>query len=174
MASLEGETQGGPVRRTHGVYSLLAALLLLLAAAGSSAGQSADTTPPPCERGEREPIFSEILTTDEDVTAFLVALKKAVAADDRRKVASMIRYPIDAWTGRKDVDFRTPAALLASYELIFTARLKKTIADARTECLFTNARAAMIHDGEIWINGFRTGTLEIIRINGPIGKDPKK
>lgn len=152
------------MRRGKCVYVTVTALLLLLAAPGLLVGQSSGT-PPPCEPGQSGPIFSDIGATDENVEAFLVALKKALASDDRRKVASMIRYPIAAWTGSKSVIFRTPAALLASYDLIFTARLKKTIADARKECLFTNSQGAMIHDGEIWFNGFRTGSLEIITIN---------
>ena len=155
------------MRRAEVVHLIVAALgplLLLLAAPGWLVGQSS-STPPACESGQSPPNFSDIGTTDENVEAFLVALKKALASDDRPKVASMIRYPITAWTGSKSVVFRTSSALIASYDLIFTTRLKKSIADARKECLFTNSQGAMIHDGEIWFNGFRTGALEIITIN---------
>jgi hypothetical protein len=142
----------------------MVAALLLLAAPCLLADQSSGARSP-CAPGQSAPAFSDIGATSEQVDAFLITLKKAAASDDRRKVASMIRYPIAAWTGSKRAIFRTPGALLASYELVFTARLQKTIADARTECLFTNSQGAMIHDGEVWFNGFRTGALEIVTIN---------
>jgi hypothetical protein len=123
----------------------------------------------PCERDQSPPMFSEIGTSDEAVEAFLGALQKAVASDDRRKVATLIRYPIAASTRDGDVTFKTPDAFLASYELVFTLRLKKTIAQARKDCLFTNWQGAMIHDGEIWFNPLPTGDLKITRINGPVG-----
>jgi hypothetical protein len=150
------------VRGSEYVHVIVTASLLLLAAPRVLRGQS---LPSPCAPGQSAPVFSDIGATGEQVDAFLITLKKAVASDDRRKVASLIRYPIAAWTGSKRTVFRTPGALVASYELIFTALLQKTIADARTECLFTNSQGAMIHDGEVWFNGFRTGALEIVTIN---------
>jgi hypothetical protein len=116
-------------------------------------------------------MFSVAGTSEELARAFLVALQKAVASDDRRKVASMIRYPIVAWAQGQNVLFKTPASLAASYELIFTAALKKTIADARTECLFTNWKGVMIHDGEIWMGARSKGDLQIIAINRPVGEE---
>jgi hypothetical protein len=157
----------------HQALRLLVASGLFLAA--SSAGaveQAAAIRATPCARNQSPPVFSQIGTTDEAVEAFLGALQRAVASDDRRKVATMIRYPITASTRERDVTLKTPDALLASCEVLFTPRLKQTIAGARKESLFTSWQGAMIHDGEIWINVLQTGDLKITRINGPRRRTP--
>lgn len=157
------------MRASEIVRSLLAGLIILVAGVTASAGQSAGAKATPCDGSNvTGPMFSQVGTSEAAVKAFLGALQKAVASDDRRKVASMIRYPIVAWARDRDVLFKTPASLVASYELVFTAALKKTIAEARTECLFTNWKGVMIHDGEIWINALPR-VLKIIRINRPVG-----
>jgi hypothetical protein len=162
------------MRASEVVRSLLAGLIILAAGLTTSAGQSAGAKATPCEGNVNLPMFSVAGTSEAAVKAFLVALQKAVASDDKRKVASMVRYPIYAWARDRDVRFRTPASLVASYELIFTAPLKKTIAEARMECLFTNWKGIMIHDGEIWMNALHPGVLKIIRINRPVGEQPSE
>jgi len=154
--------------KTDGAVWLFAGLLLLLIVPTVSPSQSSAK---PCERDQSPPMFSVAGSSEEVARAFLVALQKAVASDDRRKVASMIRYPIVAWARDRSVLFKTPASLVASYELIFTAALKKTIAEARTECLFTNWKGVMIHDGEIWMGARSKGDLQIITINRPAGEE---
>ena len=157
------------MRASEVVRSLLAGLVILVAGLTASAGQSAGTKVTPCDGSNvTGPMFSQVGTSEAAVKAFLGALQKAVATDDRRKVASMIRYPIVAWAGDRDVLFKTPASLVASYELVFTVSLKKTIAEARMECLFTNWQGVMIHDGEIWMNALHPRVLKIIRINRPV------
>lgn len=148
------------------VRLLLVGFFILAIGQAAALCQSGSAKSAPCESGQSAPTFSVAGTTEENARAFLVALQKAVASDDRRKVASMIRYPITAQAGKRNVRFKTPASLVASYELIFTPPLKKIIADARTECLFTNWKGVMIHDGEIWMGARSTGALRIITING--------
>src|SRR5262249_13950273 len=104
---------------------------------------------------------------------FIAALQKAVAADDRRKVASMIRYPIVIFAGGRSVLFRTPASLVASYNLIFTPLLKKLIANAKPQEMFRNWQGAMIGRGEIWINTVSAGRLKIVTIQAESGKQIK-
>jgi hypothetical protein len=156
-------------RKADGAVWLLAGLLLLLNGPIVSLGQTAGAKP--CEREQSPPMFSVAGTSEEMARGFLVALQKAVAADDRRKVASMVRYPIVTWARDRNVLFKTAASLVPSYELIFTPALKKTIAEARTECLFTNWKGVMIHDGEIWMGARSEGDLQIIAINRPVRKE---
>lgn len=157
------------MRAPEVVRSLLAGSIIFVAGVTAPAGQSTGAKATPCDGSNvTGPMFSQVGTSEAAVKAFLGALQKAVASDDSRKVASMIRYPIVAWARDRDVLFKTPASLVASYELVFTAALKKTIAEARTECLFTNWKGIMIHDGEIWINALPR-VLKIIRINRPVG-----
>jgi hypothetical protein len=158
------------VRARQAVRLLLAGGLIFSASLAEAVEQPAALKAAPCERDQSPPVFSEIGTTDEAVEAFLGALQRAVASDDRRRVATMIRYPIVASARDRDATFKTPDSLLASYELVFTPRLKRTIAAARKDCLFTNWQGAMIHDGEIWFNALPTGDLTITRINGRVGE----
>jgi len=155
----------------NGAFWLFAGLLLLLVGPIVLLGQSSRAGQAPCEEGRSAPMFSVAGTSEKQARAFLVAIQKAVASDDRRKVASMVRYPIVIRVRDRNVLFKTPAPLVASYELIFTASLKKTILAARTECLFTNWKGVMIHYGEIWMGARSNGDLQIITINRPAGEE---
>ena len=126
----------------------------------------------PCPAGQSEPMFSEILTDEPTMAAFIVKLQKAVVSDDRKTVASMVRYPISTWAGKRETRrLRNAAALIASYDVVFNTSVKSAIAGARTPCLFTNSKGAMIHDGEIWIQPSPDGDLQIIAINNALPKD---
>jgi hypothetical protein len=121
---------------------------------------------------------SSISPQDEDVSeaglkVFIAALKKAVAADDRRKVASMIRYPIVIVAGGRSVLFSTPASLVASYNLVFTPLLKKLIAHAKPQEMFRNWQGAMIGRGEIWINTVSAGRLKVVTIQAQTEQQEK-
>lgn len=127
--------------------------------------------PAPCPSGQSEPMFSEILTDAPTMDAFIVKLQKAVAASDKPTVASMVRFPISAWAGKREMRLRNAAALIASYDQVFTTAVKRAIAGARTPCLFTNSQGAMINNGEIWIRPSPDGDLQIITINNAAPKD---
>jgi hypothetical protein len=143
------------------VFAVLAGTALSLGAVSGSA----------CRDGQSAPIFSEVGTTEENAGRFLASLQTAIASGDKRRVVSMVEYPIAAWVGERDVTFKNIDRLLASYDRVFTPRLKKTITDARVECLFTNWQGIMIHDGEVWFRPFGERGLRIVKINGPIGKE---
>ena len=147
---------------------------VILLTAASTAAQDRGTSDAPCPPGQSAPMFSEILTTEEDVAGFLVALNKAVASNNRRAVASMVRYPIRVGTRDRQLTLRTPGAFVARYDLIFTPALKKVIAEARAACLFTRSTGAMLHDGEMWLMTSPEGRLQIITINSPIGAVGRK
>jgi len=87
----------------------------------------------------------------------------------------MIRYPIVIQAGDRNVLFRGPSSLVASYDLVFTPRRKKGIAEeARAEDLSRNWQGAMIGRGDIWINWVDSHTLKIITINSEVGARPPK
>jgi hypothetical protein len=164
----------GGVRRTgnlggaRGGMAMSGVVLLLLV---GSAWSSEARVEGSCRDGQSAPIFSEVGTTAEDTRRFLAALQAAVATGDKRRVVSMIEYPIAAWVEDRDVRFRTPDRLLGSYDRVFTPQLKKTIAAARVECLFTNWQGIMVHDGEVWFRPFEGRGLKIVKINGSTGRD---
>ena len=103
----------------------------------------------------------------DDPPAFLHAFQRAVAADRRREVAAMVRYPIVATTPSGDILLRTPAALLASYDRVFTPGLKKVIAGARDADLGLSAKGCMINSGDLWFNmDGEVGPYKIVAISG--------
>jgi hypothetical protein len=111
--------------------------------------------------------FSSAGTTAEAVAAFLPRLQKAVAADDRKAVAALVRFPLRAWDGRRSVSIPDRRALGARYGAIFTADLRKVVADARVDTAFANWQGVMWESGRIWIAPDEAGTLRIITINAP-------
>jgi hypothetical protein len=151
----------------NAIHRICVVLLGVVTGAAAAPSSSADEAGSPCDREHSAPLFGEAGTSEQAVAAFLATLQKAVAADDRQQVASMMAYPIKAWAGTHDATFKTSRGLLASYERVFTGRLKETIAAARTECLFTNWQGVMVHDGELWFRTVEPNGLKIVKINGP-------
>ena len=150
------------------VRPLIAALLICLAASAVSSHQPARVNKAGSETAHRSSISSPDVG-GADLEVFIAALRKAVAADDRHKVASMIRYPIVIFAGGRSVLFNTPASLLRSYNLIFTPYLRKLIAEVQPDP--PSGKGAMIHNGEIWINEVAPGRLKIITIQHQTGND---
>ena len=142
------------MRASEIIRSLMVSLLILASALALSPNHFA-----------RERIASQSNADHIEVRIFLAALKKAVAADDRNKVASMFLYPIVIDIRNRGVLFRTPASLIASYDLIFTPHLKKVIAEAQADALFRNYKGVMINDGEVWFEKINGRGCKIITIN---------
>lgn len=85
--------------------------------------------------------------------AFLEKLKAAVAADDRATVAGMVSYPFATQIGGKAVTFRDAHHLLARYDQIVTAKVKRALAQQDYADLFANDEGVMVGNGEIWFSG---------------------
>ncbi len=105
-----------------------------------------------------------------DLRDFVVALKNAVARDDRPLVAGMIRYPIRVWISKKRQSIHNRREFLRKYDLVLTALVKRAIADQDVANLFCNYQGAMIHNGEVWIGAMEDGKLKVIAFNPPIPK----
>ncbi len=146
------------MRASKIVRSLMISLLMLATALTLSPNYFADA----------ERVATQSNADHIEVRIFLAALQKAVAADNKLKVASMIKYPIVITVQKRDVLFRTPASLVASYEQIFTPDLKKMIAEAKADELFRNYKGVMINNGEIWFDKINERGCKIIAINSGI------
>ncbi|MBP2654715.1 MAG: hypothetical protein H6Q73_2284 [Firmicutes bacterium] len=97
----------------------------------------------------------------KDALAFDIAfyaLKDAIAANNRDKVAEYILYPlrVNYWVGadkkRTTKMIYTKEELLANYNRIFTKRVKGEIAKQKLEGLFVNADGVMVGSGIAWLN----------------------
>src|SRR3954466_4534942 len=70
-----------------------------------------------------------LLLAATSAEALLAELQRAIARDDRQAVAALIRYPITVATMGVRIPIRDAAALVQSYEAVFTPELKAAIAD---------------------------------------------
>jgi hypothetical protein len=82
--------------------------------------------------------------------AFLSQLQAAVAADDRRAVAAMIRYPIAISIGGLRVPFADAAGVVDRYDDIFTPPLCEAIARASVQTIVRDIGISAI-DGRLRI-----------------------
>jgi len=97
---------------------------------------------------------------------FLAGLSAAVKAGDKQKVAAMIENPlrVNSDDGKHRM-IRGSAAFIKEYDSVFTAAVKKAIADQKPECLFANDQGVMIGGGDVWFEEQQNGTLKIKSIN---------
>lgn len=97
---------------------------------------------------------------------FFDTLQKAIAADDRQTVASLVDYPVEVQIGGKTTKIADAAHFTAAYDRIVTDKVKQAVARQTYATLFANAQGVSIGDGEIWFSGIGDGsTIKIIAIN---------
>lgn len=99
--------------------------------------------------------------------AFLADLQAAVKAADKKKVASMVRYPLLVNSGGGHRNVRTAAVFLREYDSLFTAPVRKAIAEQDPACLFANYQGVMIGSGEVWYEEQKDGGMKIKTLNVP-------
>ena len=100
------------------------------------------------------------------VTVFLRTLKTAVAHNDRKKVASLIDFPIIARVHGKSEHVKSASQFVRWYPQIFNPHVKKAVAAQQAKDLFVNWRGVMIGDGEIWFGpAVKGGRLQIFAVN---------
>lgn len=75
---------------------------------------------------------------------------RAVAANDRATVASLIRYPIRARIGGASTAIPDPAALISHYDAIFSPAFRAAIAAALPRNMFVRDQGVMLGHGEVW------------------------
>lgn len=99
--------------------------------------------------------------------AFLLELQHAVKQDDRKKVASMVRYPLTVPAGKRRT-IRTRAQFVSGYAGIITEAVRQSVLNQDPECLFGNDRGAMIGRGSVWFDQ-RPAGFGIIAVNPSAG-----
>ena len=89
----------------------------------------------------------------EEVEAFFVSLEEAIASDNRRKVASLIAYPLTVDVAGEALTIRDEADFVREYEVVVTGGVKRAVADAEVATLFANWQGVRIGRGEVWFSG---------------------
>lgn len=107
---------------------------------------------------------------DDDVKAaerFLAELQRAVADNDRQRVARMVLYPLDTRVGRRRARLRGPRDFLRHYDALFNRHVRGVLAAHKPgDELFRNWQGFMLGRGEIWFEQLAdTGEIKLIAIN---------
>ena len=99
--------------------------------------------------------FSYAGLTRESVEAFLQRLKRAVRANDRQAVASLVAFPTETrlrGTGPLVV-IQTAPDFMKNYDAIMTKRILDEVRNATVETLSANWQGVSIGRGSVWFNG---------------------
>ncbi len=116
---------------------------------------------------------------DREVEQFFISFKEAVAKNDKKKVASLIAFPVGVSlaSGRR-MNIKSEADLLSKYDQIFDETFKQIISQTEVKDLWANWQGVAMPSGEIWINGISRDakrlekyTIKITTINGPMRPD---
>jgi hypothetical protein len=103
------------------------------------------------------------------VQAFLASLQDALEMENHLRVASLVKYPLDAWADGQTVKIRSDSDLLAHYRQIFDPSLRKLIAEARTESLTITTDGVAIDGGRLCLKaGDKNPALKIVKIGEPV------
>lgn len=74
-------------------------------------------------------IVAVVLMAATSAEALMGELQRAVARDDRQAVAALVRYPITISVAGMRIPIRDGAALVQSYDAVFTPEIKAAIRD---------------------------------------------
>ena len=91
---------------------------------------------------------------DAEVLTFFGKFQKAVVANDRKTVVSMVNYPLrvnDRAGHHQKV--ATSAELMAKYDAVFTAPIRQAIATEKPAKLTSSRDGAAIGAGLVWMTG---------------------
>ncbi|HXQ39311.1 MAG TPA: hypothetical protein VN843_35250 [Anaerolineales bacterium] len=112
---------------------------------------------------------------DQEVETFFLSFREAVSARDKKKVASLISYPIKLKVaGGRTRTIRSRVDFVKAYDRIFDEEFRQLIVKTETKDLWARWTGVATPRGEIWFSGIGTKnspdkyTIKIIAINGPI------
>ncbi|MCX6545773.1 MAG: hypothetical protein NTV05_15335 [Acidobacteria bacterium] len=143
--------------RSRSTVLILGALILLCGFVPSTSAQTTSNTQ-----------FEAAGTDAARVQAFLATLQDALAMENHLKVASLIKYPLDAWADGQTVKIRNDSDLLARYRQIFDASLRRSIAEARVSSLAVSADGVALEGGRLCLKAGEKGRgLKIVKIGEP-------
>ena len=112
--------------------------------------------------------FDAAGTDTARVQAFLSTLQDALAIENHLKVASLMKYPLEAWADGQSIKIRNDSELLAHYRQIFDPSLRRSIADARVETLTATADGVVVEGGRLCLKAGEKGRgLKIVKIGEP-------
>lgn len=123
-------------------------------------------------RGQEDERFAAAGLRNGDVETFYKQFREAISAGDKRKVASLVSFPIKVTlsSGAKRT-LRNKADFVKSYDQIFDDEFRQLIAKTEVTALWARWTGVAMPRGEIWFAGVgktKPVVIKIIAINGPI------
>lgn len=99
---------------------------------------------------------------------FVQELQAAIATGNRDQVASKLKYPLDFKGHRKIVTLHSPSEALQNYDLIFSDKLRRAIAEQQAWNLMSSSAGVAIGDGLVWITEASVnGQFKVVSIFEP-------
>jgi hypothetical protein len=85
------------------------------------------------------------------VREFVTQLQIAIAHDNRSEIAEMLKYPVRYHGQHKTMIIRSSHELLRNYDIVFSARLRRVVAEQKIWNLNSQRYGVPIGYGSIWI-----------------------
>lgn len=122
---------------------------------------------------QQEGRFNAAGLSDQEVETFFLSFRDAVSARDKKKVASLISYPLKIYIspGRTRT-IRNRAEFVKAYDRIIDEELQQFIVKTEVKDLWAKWTGVATPRGEIWFSGIGTKgspdkyTIKITAING--------
>jgi len=116
------------------------------------------------------------LDDDREVEQFFISFKEALGQNDKKRIASLVSYPIKVnLASGQSKRIRNAADFVRAYDRIFDAKFKLVIMGTDVRGLWARWSGVAMPRGEIWFNGIvkdakrrNKYTIKITAINGPI------
>jgi hypothetical protein len=88
---------------------------------------------------------------DAEVTAFLGKLQAALAKDDQAAVLALAEFPLRVNFAKKPASLER-AAVQKRFKEVFSPHVRKAVAEAKADDLFSNWQGVMLGDGAVWMH----------------------
>jgi len=143
--------------RTRSFLFILAAIVFITAFGPQAQAQTAT------------PAWQSAGTDAARVGTFLKTLQDAMALENHLKVASLVKYPLEAWVNGEAITVRSDSELLSHYHQIFDKTLRQSVAAARTEGLSATADGIAFCSGRLLVRAAsdKNASLKIVKISEP-------
>ena len=111
-------------------------------------------------------------TDPAKVEAFLKSLGDAMSVDNHMRVASFVKYPLEAWVGGEKLTVRSDSQLFAHYREIFDKSLQQSLASVSPGSFTTDAQGVTACDGRIVVAqvSAKNNALKIVKIGEPAAR----
>jgi len=150
---------------------LIVVIMILVVASTSTLAPSGggDRRASGCKSGNLHESDPSVI---EEMGHFLSELKTAVAKDDKRRVARIVRYPLSFSTADAKFTIRSEQEFLEKYDQILPVQLRDLLLRQETRCISrVGATGFTIGTGQVWFDRFQDGKVTIFGVTAVVYPD---